>query len=77
MNDFKSIANLLLQYRLTSIIKVMKKKTLWFGLVIVLANSLQVNAQYDKQDSTYKRWFVGSTVFLLGKNNYYIKRRGP
>ena len=44
----------------------MKKKILWFGLALVLASSLQVNAQYGKQDSTYKRWFIGSTVFLLG-----------
>lgn len=43
----------------------MKKKTLWFGLAFVLASSLQVNAQYDKQDSTYKRWFVGSSLFVL------------
>lgn len=43
----------------------MKKKILWFGLALVLASSLQVNAQYDKQDSTYKRWFVGSSLFVL------------
>lgn len=44
----------------------MQKKILWFGLALVLASSLQVNAQYAKQDSTYKRCFVGSTLFLLG-----------
>jgi hypothetical protein len=44
----------------------MKKKILWFALVLMLVNSLQVNAQYTKQDSTYKRWFVGSTLYLLG-----------
>lgn len=68
MNDFKLIANLLLHYRLTSITKVMKKKILLFGLaflLFLLVSSLQVNAQYDKQDSTHKRWFIGSTVFLL------------
>ncbi|MER0440080.1 hypothetical protein [Emticicia sp. W12TSBA100-4] len=43
----------------------MKKKILWFGLALVLASSLQVNAQYSKQDSTYKRWFVGSSLFVL------------
>lgn len=43
----------------------MKKKILWFGLALVLVSSLQVNAQYDKQDSTYKRWFVGSSLFVL------------
>ena len=44
----------------------MQKKILWIGLALVLAGSLQVNAQYDKTDSTYKRWFIGSTMFLLG-----------
>ncbi|MEX2566811.1 MAG: hypothetical protein WD431_12775 [Cyclobacteriaceae bacterium] len=44
----------------------MQKNILWIGLALVLASSLQVNAQYAKQDSTYKRWFVGSTLFLLG-----------
>ncbi len=64
------LANLLLQYRLTtikpSIKKDMQKKILWIGLALVLASSLQVNAQYAKTDSTYKRWFVGSTLFVLG-----------
>ncbi|MBC3789519.1 hypothetical protein [Spirosoma utsteinense] len=44
----------------------MQKKILWIGLVLVLTSCLQGNAQYAKQDSTYKRWFVGSTIFLLG-----------
>jgi hypothetical protein len=44
----------------------MQKKILWIGLVLVFTSSLQVNAQYAKQDSTYKRWFVGSTLFVLG-----------
>lgn len=44
----------------------MQKKILWIGLALVLASSLQVNAQYAKQDSTYKKYFVGSTLFMLG-----------
>ncbi len=44
----------------------MQKKILCIGLAFVLASSLQVNAQNAKQDSTYKRWFVGSTLYLLG-----------
>lgn len=44
----------------------MQKIVLWIGLVVILTSSLQVNAQYAKQDSTYKRHFVGSTLFLLG-----------
>ena len=44
----------------------MQKKMIWIGLALVLAHSLQVHAQYAKQDSTYKKHFVGSTLFLLG-----------
>ena len=44
----------------------MQKKNLWIGLALVLASSLQVNAQYAKQDSTYKKYFIGSTFLLLG-----------
>ncbi|MDZ4713100.1 MAG: hypothetical protein SGI96_14740 [Bacteroidota bacterium] len=44
----------------------MQKKILWIGLVLVLTSTLQVNAQYAKTDSTYKRWFVGSSLFLVG-----------
>ncbi|WP_025763577.1 hypothetical protein [Dyadobacter tibetensis] len=44
----------------------MQKKILWIGLVLTLGGSLQVHAQYAKEDSTYKRWFLGSTIFLWG-----------
>lgn len=44
----------------------MQKKNLWIGLVLVLTINLHVNAQYAKTDSTYKRWFVGSTLFVVG-----------
>ncbi|MDO1451364.1 hypothetical protein Q0590_34130 [Rhodocytophaga aerolata] len=44
----------------------MQKKMVWIVLAIVLASRLPVNAQYARQDITYKRWFVGSTIFLLG-----------
>lgn len=44
----------------------MQKKILWIGLAFVLAGSLQVNAQNAKQDSTYKRWFIGSSLLMLG-----------
>jgi hypothetical protein len=44
----------------------MQKKFLWIGFTLVLASSIQVNAQYNKQDSTYKSCFIGSTLFLLG-----------
>lgn len=44
----------------------MKKKILGIGLALVLVSNLQMNAQYAKTDSTYKKWFVGSTLFLVG-----------
>ncbi len=44
----------------------MQKKFLQIGLALVFASSLQANAQYAKTDSTYKKCFVGSTLFLLG-----------
>ena len=44
----------------------MQKRTVWIGLVLWLGGSFQANAQNEKQDSTFKRWFVGSSLFLLG-----------
>lgn len=44
----------------------MQKKILCFALTLIMASTLKVKAQYAKQDSTYKRCFVGSTLFLLG-----------
>ena len=42
----------------------MQKKISWIGLALDLAGILQVNAQDAKQDSTYKRWFVGSKFLM-------------
>lgn len=44
----------------------MLKKILCVVLVLVLTSNLQVHAQYSRGDSTFKRWFAGSTMFLLG-----------
>jgi hypothetical protein len=44
----------------------MQKKFLLFALTLVMTNTLQLKAQYAKTDSTYRRWFVGSTLFLFG-----------
>ncbi|MHA4736848.1 hypothetical protein [Dyadobacter sp. MSC1_007] len=43
----------------------MQKKILWLSLTLMIAGTLQVKAQYAKQDSTYKKFFVGSTLFML------------
>lgn len=44
----------------------MQKKILWFGLALVFASSLQVKAQNAKEDSTYRKWYIGSSLFMLG-----------
>jgi hypothetical protein len=44
----------------------MQKKILFIGFVLFMSSIIQLKAQYAEQDSTYKRWFVGSTMFLLG-----------
>ena len=44
----------------------MQKKILFIGFVLMMTSTLQLRAQYAITDSTYKRWFVGSTMFLLG-----------
>lgn len=44
----------------------MQKKVLFMSLVLMITSALQLKAQYAKTDSTYKKWFVGSTMFLLG-----------
>lgn len=44
----------------------MQKRILWIGLIVVLTSSLQVKAQYAKGDSTFRKHFIGSTLFVLG-----------
>lgn len=44
----------------------MQKKIIWFALILMMACTLQVKAQYAKQDSTCKKFFVGSTFLMSG-----------
>lgn len=44
----------------------MQRKMLLLGFTTVLVSCLQVNAQNSKNDKTFKRWFVGSTLLMLG-----------
>lgn len=46
----------------------MQKKILQIGLVIIMASTLRLQAQYAKSDSTYKKWFVGTSLFVLFGN---------
>nr|WP_294897568.1 hypothetical protein [uncultured Pedobacter sp.] len=43
----------------------MQKKVLWMILITVLVSSLKVNAQYANTDSTYNKWFIGTSLFVL------------
>jgi hypothetical protein len=44
----------------------MQKKITWITLVLVLTSCLQAKAQNTETDSTFKRWYIGSSLFLLG-----------
>lgn len=44
----------------------MKKKIVQIGLTLMTLSTLQVKAQYTEQDSTYRRFFIGSTLLMLG-----------
>lgn len=44
----------------------MQQKILWLALILIVATPLHVGAQDAKQDSTFKKWFVGSTLLLAG-----------
>jgi hypothetical protein len=44
----------------------MQKKILFIGFVLMLTSTLKVKAQDVKQDSTYRKWYVGSSFLMLG-----------
>lgn len=44
----------------------MQKRVIWIGLAFVLAGSLQASAQNVKKDSTFRRWYIGSSLLMLG-----------
>ena len=44
----------------------MQKKILFIGFALMMTSTIHIKAQYAKTDSTYKRWFVGSTLFVVG-----------
>ena len=43
----------------------MQKKSLRLALILMMALPLLVKAQYSKQDSTYRKFFIGSTLFMI------------
>ena len=44
----------------------MQKKILFIGFVLMMTSTLQVKAQDTVQDSTYKKFYIGSSLFMLG-----------
>lgn len=44
----------------------MQKNILRIALALILASSLQVIAQDIKHDKTYKKWYIGSSLYVLG-----------
>ena len=44
----------------------MQNKIVIFVFSLLLASTFQLKAQYANTDTSYKRWFVGSSMFLLG-----------
>lgn len=52
----------------------MQKKVLQIVLALVLASGLQVHAQNAKQDSTYRKYYIGSSFLMLGN---FIKVNNP
>lgn len=46
--------------------KEMQKKILFISFLLMMTTTFHLKAQYAKTDSIHKRWFIGSTMFLLG-----------
>lgn len=44
----------------------MQKRILLMGFALVMTNCLALYAQQNQQDNTDKKWFVGSTLLMLG-----------
>lgn len=44
----------------------MQKKILSVAITLIMASSLLVNAQSVEQDSTYRKFFIGSSFLMLG-----------
>lgn len=43
----------------------MQKTIFWLVLTLLMAGTLPVIAQYSKKDSTYKKFYIGSTFFMV------------
>ena len=52
----------------------MQKKFLLIGFIFLLTSNFQLKAQYAKTDSGYKKWFVGTSLFVVLGN---LDRENP
>lgn len=52
----------------------MQKKKLFIGFILMMTSTLQLKAQDAQTDSTYKKWYVGSTLYLLGN---FVEKHNP
>ena len=44
----------------------MRRRLIVLSVLLALASSLPLKAQYAQQDTTYRKCFIGSTFFMLG-----------
>lgn len=44
----------------------MQKNLFYLSVVLFMTTAFNLSAQYSETDSTFKRWFVGSTLLMLG-----------
>ncbi|MBK8849450.1 MAG: hypothetical protein IPN73_04735 [Saprospiraceae bacterium] len=52
----------------------MQKNFLLIGFIFLLTSNFQLKAQYAKTDSGYKKWFVGTSLFVVLGN---LDRENP
>lgn len=52
----------------------MQKRIKQIGFIILLMSSLHIYAQYENKDTTFKKWFVGTSLFVLLGN---LDRENP
>ena len=44
----------------------MQKQFFWMGLGLLMASSILLTGQNVEQDNTYKKWYIGSSLLVLG-----------
>jgi hypothetical protein len=72
VNELRGLAAVILHHQLK--ITEMQKKKIFLLMALLGAFSLKVQAQYDQTDSTYRRWFVGTSLFVFLGN---LDRENP